>query len=137
MLKDVISQIQEVNMKKKQLEKQFQELSKPALADYGFIPQLYEWFCEALADIPPSGKTQRRREFIFIVLYLYEPKSLLGIKRMPCGLRGEICEIFDDISLCRISDDSGYAYSSYMNYKDFRNEVNTAFSYIAAQLRNK
>lgn len=131
MLKDVISQIQEVNMKKKQLEKQFQELTKPALADYGFIPQLYEWFCEALADIPPSGKTQRRREFIFIALYLYEPKSLLG-HRIKRGLRQAI----SDVLLMNVHNITHYRDNLNVQYwrKDFIRNVGEACSFINRKL---
>ena len=84
----------------------FREHSRPVLTDLSMVPVIYDWFRELSAGNGADGARQsdslfadmviegpmpveRRRKFIFVILYLYAPCRLFSGK-MPKGLRRAI-----------------------------------------------
>lgn len=126
-----LSKIQELNRQKEILLIEERNATQPALTDFTIIPQLYEWFQDAQVESIESEVT-KRRQFLFIVLYLYSPKSLL-----PDGLRGTLVNVLNSVHKSSISNDVHYLYLFYKQYGKFRKNVDKSYAFICDKLRFK
>ena len=112
------------------------ELTTPLLTDLELIPVIYGWFREILSHrAHPStwGSVTQRKKFIFIILYLYSPGTLVGVK-MVNGLRDKISEVVNINSRSTISDNCVNALFMYQNYKGFRSDIENIYSEIMNRL---
>jgi hypothetical protein len=105
--------------------------SAPILSDKSLIPIIYGWFCESIKE---KVNVERRRQFIFIILYLYSPKSLLGAK-MPSGLRHAIIKSIRIGCNSIISDNTKGLLIRYRVYKWWRKDVEQIMSLVTDKLR--
>ncbi len=95
------------------------ELAKsPKLKDLSLIPKIYEVFEEMKGG---NVTVNDRKEFIFVVVYLYSPYKFFGGK-MPQGMRNIISRTtnVDSAYISRICTELIILYTT---YKDFRNAV--------------
>lgn len=76
-----IAELQSVYKEKCVLKNKEAELSEPLLTDLQYIPMIFAWFCQ-LSGVSSSanGKLNRdqKKEFLFIILFLYSPAALAG-----------------------------------------------------------
>lgn len=95
------------------------ELAKsPKLKDLSLIPKIYEVFEEMKGG---NVTVNDRKEFIFVVVYLYSPYKFFGGK-MPQDMRNIISRTtnVDSAYISRICTELIILYTT---YKDFRNAV--------------
>nr|DAV64333.1 MAG TPA: hypothetical protein [Caudoviricetes sp.] len=134
-----IVELKSIREQKSRLSEREQELSLPILTDLSLIPEIYDWFKEALSgmDYPsnPESVTQRKK-FLFIVLFLFAPSVLAG-GRLPNGIRAEISDVFPDVSPCVISNNIADVSFIYQQYKDFRQDIEYLYNQILERLKVK
>ena len=100
--------------------------TSPKLKDLNLIPKIYEVFEEL------KGKeinVNDRKEFIFVVIYLYYPNKFFGGK-MPQGLRRAITKATKVTCASVISATCTELMVLYTTYSDFRQNVDELMSKI-------
>lgn len=114
----------------RQTEKKIREALSPRLSDFGKLGEVYERF---LSFVKWSGMimdTSNRKKFLFIAVYLFCPSVLIG-HTMPRGFRDRIKELISAKSASTVSNDTANLLFLYNHYKDFRDDVNSAYAFIA------
>lgn len=103
--------------------------TSPKLNDLSLIPKIYGVF----EEIKGSHITLNdRKEFIFVVIYLYAPAKFFGGK-MPQGLRKAISNTMKVDSTC-ISRTCTELMVLYTTYSDFRTEVDELLDAVLEKL---
>lgn len=113
-----------------ELSRAMKELNDPVLSDLSLLPKLYEVYLDFFARIGNSNSTAQvynRQKFLFVILYLYSPKTLAGGK-MKIGLRDKLSDLFKLNSRTSISDNCSDIVFMYYNYRDFRRDVELLFN---------
>ena len=91
----------------------------PKLKDLTLIPKIYEIFEQMKGN---EIKVNDRKEFIFVVIYLYSPNKFFGGK-MPQGLRRAITNATKVTCASVISATCTELMVLYTTYSDFRQGV--------------
>lgn len=124
-----IETLQSIHIQKEDLERQEELLSRPAVTDVSLIKEYFDEFCKykntTLDDI------DERRVFLFVIIYLFTPRTIAGGMRMRNGVRGELSKVIPQASPCVISNNIANIGFLYRNYKWFREEVLDAIEHIA------
>lgn len=105
----------------------------PRLDDWGLLDDIYRHYKDFLSKMSSSHHSEKRKEFIFIVTYLYCPTVLIG-GSMPRGFRGKLKELLHVESPSAISNYASDLLFLYSHYQDFRRFVEDAFDYISSSL---
>lgn len=100
--------------------------TSPKLKDLNLIPKIYEVFEELKGK---EIKVNDRKEFIFVVIYLYSPNKFFGGK-MPQGLRRAITKATKVTCASVISATCTELMVLYTTYSDFRQNVDELMSKI-------
>ena len=106
------------------------EALKPRLSDTSLIGEMYEHFRNFIKSLGKSHHSERRREFMFIIAYLYCPSVLIG-GSMPRGFRGILKDLLHVESPSAISNYTADLFFLYNHYKDFREIVEGAYNYMS------
>lgn len=93
--------------------------TSPKLRDLNLIPKIYKVFEELKGK---EIKVNDRKEFIFVVIYLYSPNKFFGGK-MPQGLRRAITKVTKVTCASVISATCTELMVLYTTYSDFRQNV--------------
>lgn len=93
--------------------------TSPKLKDLNLIPKIYKIFEELKGK---EIKVNDRKEFIFVVIYLYSPNKFFGGK-MPQGLRCAITKVTKVTCASVISATCTELMVLYTTYSDFRQNV--------------
>ena len=118
----------------KQTERKVNEALRPSLSDVGLLGEVYRLF---LAFVEKSKKvmdTNSRKKFLFIAVYLFCPSVLIG-HTMPRGFRDRVKELINAKSASTVSNDVANLLFLYNHYKDFRDDVDSAYAFIADGMR--
>ncbi len=110
-------------------------LCAPVLTDYSLIPRLYQIFCR-LTDDMPAVNLDRRKVFIFIIQYIYAPRTLFGCK-MPRGLRRRLAEALGLNAATSVSRWASETMHHYLVYTQFRIEANRIIGGMAEQMKDE
>lgn len=103
--------------------------TSPKFKDLDIIPEIYRVF----KDIKGRNITvHNRKEFIFVVMYLYSPNKFFGGK-MPQGMRKAISKTMQIDSTC-ISRTCTELMVLYTTYKDFRQGVDELLNAVLEKL---
>lgn len=116
-----------------QLEKEKNAALEPTIKDVGLVGEVYGRF---LDFIQWSGRTMdanNRKKFLFVAVYLFCPSVLIG-HTMPRGFRDRIRELINAKSATTVSNDVANLLFLYNHYRDFREDVDSAYSYIAEKM---
>ncbi len=100
--------------------------TSPKLKDLNLIPKIYEVFEELKGK---EIKVNDRKEFIFVVIYLYSPNKFFGGK-MPQGLRRAITKATKVTCASVISATCTELMVLYTTYADFRQNVDELMNKI-------
>lgn len=103
--------------------------TSPKLKDLSLIPKIYEVF-EGMKGAHIT--VNDRKEFIFVVIYLYAPAKFFGGK-MPQGLRKAISRTMKIDSTC-ISRTCTELMVLYSTYSDFRQGVDDLLTSVLEKL---
>lgn len=122
-----------------QLAEKFRQLSFPFLSDLSLIGQIYDWFCEINGNNRKRNKNEKSincRQFIFIILYLYAPATLIN-HSMPRGLRSAIAQTLGKETASSVSHYAENLLFMYRQYRDFSKGVEDSYLEIFNRLRIK
>lgn len=103
--------------------------TSPKLKDLNLIPKIYKVFEELKGN---EIKVNDRKEFIFVVIYLYSPNKFFGGK-MPQGMRKAISKAAKIDSTC-ISRTCTELMVLYTTYSDFRQGVDELLRVVLEKL---
>ena len=103
--------------------------TSPRLKDLSLIPKIYEIFEQMKGK---EIKVNDRKEFIFVVIYLYSPNKFFGGK-MPQGMRKSISKAAKIDSTC-ISRTCTELMVLYTTYSDFRQGVDELLKAVMERL---
>lgn len=135
----IISELKSLREQKSRLSEREYELSTPKLISLEYIPMIYEWFCELVGN---CGAPERRagvrfrKQFIFIVLFLYSPSTLAGGK-IAKGIRDILADILGFKSPTGVSNLCTDVTFLYNNYKDYRQSTDCLYTEIINRLKIK
>lgn len=104
--------------------------TSPRLKDLNLIPKIYRVF----ENVKGKGITVNdRKEFIFVVIYLYSPNKFFGGK-MPQGLRRAITKATKVTCASVISATCTELMVLYTTYSDFRQGVDELLRVVLEKL---
>ncbi len=106
--------------------------TSPKLKDLSLIPKIYGIFQELRGG---NITVNDRKEFIFVVVYLYAPNRFFGGK-MPQGLRRAISKAVKVDSTC-ISRTCTELMVLYTTYSDFRQGVDSLLNAVLLRLSRR
>ena len=102
------------------------EASEPILKDCCHVRKVYELFCKS-AGVGETMTVNERKMFLFIIQYLYEPRTFFGLC-LPNGLRRELVRVLRPRCFSVISRHVSCTLHEYKIYSQFRSEVNRIFN---------
>lgn len=108
------------------------EAARPIIGDKRQVVDVYRNFLSFIEQ--GEFTTERRKQFLFIVIYLFCPAVFIGDK-MPKGFREELRDLLRLNSVSIISNDARDLMFLYTHYADFRAEVERAYAFIADIMR--
>lgn len=135
---DKIIRIRKIRSVKSDLSKEENALARPVLSDKKLIPEIHKVFTSLIVERgckPATNTVIQRKKFIFIVLYLYSPSSLAGDKMAP-GLRDELSNVLGVQAKSTISNNCANLVFLYLNYMDFRKDVELLCNKILSWLKS-
>lgn len=109
------------------------ESTRPLLSNRGDMKEVHKVYQEYLAEKGVKWDTERRKHFLFIVIYIYCPNVLIG-DPMPKGFRRELKELLNVGANSVISNHSRDLLFLYRQYRDFKEEVDSAYDYISERM---
>ena len=121
-MESIIETIRKIEKARTTLRQAIEENEKvvsPKLRDLTLIPKIYELFEQMKGK---EIKVNDRKEFIFVVIYLYSPNKFFGGK-MPQGLRRAITKAAKVTCASVISATCTELTVLYTTYSDFRQNV--------------
>lgn len=107
-------------------KKMDREASEPILRDCHHVRKIHELFCKS-AGVGDRMTVNERKMFIFIVQYLYDPRTFFGYC-LPNGLRRELVKVLRLGCFSVISRHVSCTLHEYRFYSQFRNDVNRIFA---------
>lgn len=118
-LKNIIERIKWIRETKAILSKEELSLSVPLMQNLSQVGNIYDKF---MGYHETRKSTMVRKQFIFVILYLYSP-SALGGSKMRRGLREKIAKVFG-CTCSNVSHDYKNISFYYVTYRSFRADVN-------------
>lgn len=130
-----IAEIKNIREQKSRLSEREAELVSPILTNLELIPYIYELFKNIVRtmNIPPREKIIQRKEFLFIILFLFVPSVLAG-GRIPNGVRKSLEHVFPKVKPCTISNNIADVFFLYQRYKYFRSDINIIYKEMLKRL---
>lgn len=130
-----IAEIKNIREQKSGLSEREAELVSPILTNLESIPYIYELFKNIVRtmNIPPREKIIQRKEFLFIILFLFVPSVLAG-GRIPNGVRKSLEHVFPKVKPCTISNNIADVFFLYQQYKYFRSDINIIYKEMLKRL---
>ena len=113
----------------RQAEMVVNDALKPELEDPNMLPRVFELFLNFIGNDGRELDVSKRRTFLFVAAYLFCPSALIG-KKMPSGLRQKILDTMHLGAGSIISRYMSDLMFWYNHYKEFREDVNRAYSYV-------
>ena len=135
----IIEQIKLVKEKKEKLSRIEQNLSSPILTDKSLIPEIYELFKRVLSEqdfSPMPESPHQRKKFVFVILFLYSPKTLAGY-HSPRGLRDAIAKAIGLHDVTFISNNIETVAFLSQNDKYFKEDIEYLYTEIITRLKIK
>ena len=137
-LKDMIKRLCDIRQELVLLEREAEALSSPIISDLEQVETVYGYCVEAHGQLFPNvplDKPVSRRRILFVILFLFSPKTLAGTK-MSRGLRAEISKIMG-VESSNVSHYHSTILFFYNVYEDFRGDVNRLFAIVYDKLKRK
>lgn len=128
-MESIIETIRKIEKARTTLRQAIEENEKvvsPKLRDLTLIPKIYELFEQMKGK---EIKVNDRKEFIFVVIYLYSPNKFFGGK-MPQGLRRAITKATKVTCASVISATCTELTVLYTTYSDFRQGVDNLMNKV-------
>ena len=127
---ETIKKIEKVRTALRQVIADNELATSPRLKDFSLIPKIYEIFEQMKGK---EIKVNDRKEFVFVVIYLYSPNKFFGGK-MPQGLRRAITKATKITCANVISVTCTELMVLYTTYSDFRRGVDNLMNAVLETL---
>lgn len=114
----------------KVLEQSINSALEPMIKDVSLVEHVYDLFLSFLQWSGKAMDVNNRKKFLFIAVYLFCPSVLIG-HTMPRGFRDRVKDLINAKSATTVSNDVANLLFLYNHYKDFRDDVNSAYAYVA------
>lgn len=114
----------------RQTEKKINEALEPSIKDVRLLEEVYRNFLVFIEKGKKVMDANNRKKFLFIAVYLFCPSVLIG-HTMPRGFRDRVKELIKAKSASTVSNDVSNLLFFYTHYKDFRDDVDSAYAFIA------
>jgi len=137
MISEKINLIKEIEQLQELIAIKEQQLNIPFLTDFNQIPVIYKWFLnisENLNQPYQVGNVIHRKKFLFIILLLYSPGTLIG-KPMLRGLRDKLAKTLKLSSRSTISDNCANLIIYYNSFKEYRNDIDLVYQQLFDQIQ--
>lgn len=134
-----IEDLKEVKCLKNRILQKEKTLSSPLIRDLSIVQIIYQIFTNELQKMgltPNVMNVMQRKKFIFIILYLFSPAVLVGVK-MKSGLRDAISNAVQVKSRSVISDNCSDVVFLYNHYQEFREDIKRLFNAVVKGLKEK
>lgn len=130
-----IAEIKNIREQKSRLSEREAELVSPILTNLESIPYIYELFKNIVRtmNIPPREKIIQRKEFLFIILFLFVPSVLAG-GRIPNGVRKSLEHVFPKVKPCTISNNIADVFFFVSAIQYFRSDINIIYKEMLKRL---
>ncbi len=135
----IISELRNLRTQKSILSEKERELSSHILTDYSLIGEIYGLFNDILKESvcsPIPDSPMQRKKFLFIILFLYSPRTLAGGK-MHSGMRKALEVIYPNIKPNTISGYVSDIVFLYSQYKSYRKEIDGLYAKIIEKLKDE
>lgn len=132
----MIDRLVEIQGEREALHREERSLSSPSMMDYDDVGRVYRFCCQAYGELHPDrhgSGSELRRQAIFVILFLYSPRTLAG-GRMNSGLRRRIAEVMG-LEPSNVSHYHADVWFYYSVYADFREDIDNLFARVFALLR--
>lgn len=132
--------LKKLREKVNELSEVMKELGEPILDDLALLPTIYEAYKRVLQRngcLDDVASVRNRKKFLMVVLYLYSPKALAGVRMRRMGLRKKMSELFGLTTSTPISDNCAGLIVQYHAYADFRRDVDLIFQEVLDSLDDK
>ena len=113
----------------KQAEIVVNDALKPEVEDLSMLQKAYEHYLVFVGNRGETLDVNKRRAFLFVAAYIFCPSALIG-KKMPSGLRQKILDTMHLGAGSIISRYMSDLMFWYNHYREFREDVNSAYEYI-------
>ena len=110
-----------------QMQRKVSEALEPMVKDASLVGEVYRLFLDWHGKELDAGN---RKKFLFVAVYLFCPSVLIG-HTMPRGFRDRIKELINAKSATIVSNDVSNLLFLYNHYRDFREDVDSAYAYVA------
>lgn len=117
----------------KNLERETNAALEPSVKDVSLVGKVYELFCSFIQLSGRVMDANNRKKFLFVAVYLFCPSVLIG-HVMPRGFRDRIKELIGAKSATTVSNDVANLLFLYNHYKDFKEDVDSAYDYVTKGL---
>lgn len=117
----------------KEVIRKIREAAQPLLSDRSEMKEIYRLYKAHLEEKNLGWDTERRKHFLFIVIYIYCPNVLVG-DPMPKGFRTDLKNLLNVRSQSIISNHTRDLLFLYRQYEDFRTSVDEAYDYISQHM---
>lgn len=128
-----ILEAQKLGENVKLAEKAVNEALSPVIKDSNLIDDVFAHFLRFCGCEGNALDVSKRRIFLFVAAYLFCPSSLIG-KKMPSGLRQKLLDTMHIGAGSIISRYMSDLMFWYNHYKEFREDVNNAYSYVLSAM---
>lgn len=135
----IIQQIKSIKERKDELTRVEADISTPTFGDKSLIPIIYQVFKEVLSEQdfqPMPDSPHQRKKFVFVILFLYSPKTLAGYP-VPHGLRDSIAKAIELKDVTFISNNIETIVFLYHNDKYFKSDIEYLYTGIINRLKIK
>lgn len=120
--------IKKIRKDKKKLTQLEKQVIDPVLTNIELIPKIHAMFCE-IHDKKDVKRSLKQKEFIFLILLLFSPESLLWYKTKK-GIRDKIAIVLNLKEPVKVSKRITEVLFQYEKYGDFRDDVNLSYHRI-------
>ncbi|MBR4533906.1 MAG: hypothetical protein IKO85_05115 [Bacteroidaceae bacterium] len=125
-IKENINQIRALHAKKNILARQEREALRPMKTDCAEIASI----CQRFKEVANPKYKDNSRIFVFIVIYMYSPSSIISGAIRRNGVRNEIAKVLG-VRKPAVTRYFGDAKSLFLNHIGFRNEAERIFQLIS------
>lgn len=118
----------------KHLERETNAALEPSIKDVSLVVEVYRLFVDFIQSRGKLMDANNRKKFLFVAVYLFCPSVLIG-HTMPRGFRDRIKELINAKSATTVSNDVANLLFLYNHYKDFKDDVDNAYSHVVEGMR--
>ena len=128
-----LEELRDVRSRQEELKRIEADLARPVMTDVSEIGGIYERFQRLTDGMDQWNRYSKRRMFIFIVVWLYSPASIVSERLVP-GVRSELTKVLQLKSRTIVSNEMHNLLFVYSTYSQFRADTNRVFRQLMEEM---